>query len=264
MISLDNALWLVGIAAEATVVGLLAYRRAWRLLPVFLVLCIWDLFCDAGNYILLHHSSANVYLTAYLIETAVGSVLELCVLVELTWSVLRPIRGSLPQKTLLVIGCAIIAISAAIWPTSGVHWQAQMSLEANLLAQLQQTVSIVRVLFFIALAGCSQLLSIGWRDRELQVATGLGFYSLVSLGAAMLRTHQTSLAQYSHLNQIVVASYIISLLYWVFAFAQKEAARREFTPKMEQFLLGLAGNARAARLAMASSSGDDQQSGRNS
>lgn len=127
-----------------------------------------------------------------------------------------------------------------------------MSQEANLLAQLQQTVSIVRILFFLTLAGCSQLLSIGWRDRELQVATGLGIYSLVSIGAAMLRTHQTSLSQYGRLNQIVVASYVLSLLYWVFSFAQREAERREFTPQMQDFLLALAGNARAARLEMAS------------
>ena len=45
------------------------------------------------------------------------------------------------------------------------------------MSQLQHTVSILRILFFLVLAGGSQLLSIGWRDRELQVATGLGFYS---------------------------------------------------------------------------------------
>ncbi|MDR5728885.1 MAG: hypothetical protein RB191_15810 [Terriglobia bacterium] len=127
---------------------------------------------------------------------------------------------------------------------------------------MQQTTSILRILFFLVLAGLSQLLSIGWRDRELQVATGLGFYSLVSVAVEMAHSHQTMGAQYRLLNQIVVASYVLSLLYWAFSFAQKEAERREFTPKMEQFLLALAGNARAIRLSMASSTADETRDDR--
>jgi hypothetical protein len=119
--------------------------------------------------------------------------------------------------------------------------------------RLQQTVSILRVLFFLILAGCSQWLALSWRDRELQVATGLGLYSLVSLGVTMLQTHQTKSVQYMHLNQIVVASFLCSLIYWVFSFAQKQAERREFTPQMQNMLLAVAGVARADRAALAES-----------
>ena len=67
----------------------------------------------------------------------------------------------------------------------------------------------MRILFFLAIAGCSQLLSIGWRDRELQIATGLGFFSIVSLTVAMLHTSQAPefAAQYHHLEQLLSASY---------------------------------------------------------
>ena len=59
--------------------------------------------------------------------------------------------------------------------------------------------------------------------------------------------------QYRYLNQLVVASYVCSLLYWVFAFATKEAERREFTPQMQGFLLAVAGTARTTRIALADS-----------
>ena len=107
---------------------------------------------------------------------------------------------------------------------------------------------------FLILAGSSQVLSIGWRDRELQVATGMGFYSLVSFGAILVHTHQTSFPQYRALNEIVVASYLCSLLYWVYSFAQQEAERREFTPQMQNFLLAAAGVAREQRLALVQAS----------
>jgi len=95
------------------------------------------------------------------------------------------------------------------------------------------------------------LLSIGWRDRELQVATGLGFYSIVSMAVTVLQSHQGMGQQYVHLNQFVSASYVLSLAYWAFSFATKEAERREFTPQMQSFLLAMAGTARTTRIALA-------------
>ncbi len=254
MMSLDSVLWLTGIITEAVVLALLAHRRAWKVLPVFSLYCTWDLASNVGFYTSLHffHSGYNV--STYLAITALDFVWQFGVLVELTWSVLRPIRGSLPRRTPAIVSFLIVAIGAAIWPLSGIHRLANLSTEGYLLAHLQQTISILRIFFFLALAACSQLLSIGWRDRELQVATGLGFYSLVSLGAAMLRTHETSVLEYRHLNQFVVASYLCSLLYWVYSFAQQEAERREFTPQMQSFLLAAAGVAREQRLALVQAS----------
>lgn len=56
------------------------------------------------------------------------------------------------------------------------------------------------------------------------------------------------------LNQLLIASYICALIYWVYCFAQKEAERREFTPQMQNMLLAVAGVARAERSALANTS----------
>ena len=256
--SLDNALWLLGIATEAAVLGLLWYRCVWRKLPVFCAYCAWDILASSGSYAIFHYFPAH-YFEAYLAETVVDSVLQLGVLVELAWSVLRPFRASLPRNALWVVGGLVLALGAAIWPFALIPGFNAWPPEWHVLMRLQQTTSILRILFFLALAGCSQLLSIGWRDRELQVATGLGFYSLVSLALAMVQQHLTLGSQYTHLNQMGVASYICSLLYWVFSFAQKEAERREFSPQMQGFLRAVAGTARATRVAMTDSSVTEAQ-----
>lgn len=253
--SLDNALWIAGIVAEAAVVGLLFYRRVWRLLPVFCVYCAWALLSDAGNY-LIHSLYLSSYLTAYLAETVVDSTLEFGVLVELAWSVLRPLRASLPRSALVMVGISIAAVGAAIWPFSSAHAFASMSSEWQDFARVQQTASIMRILFFLVLAGCSQMLSIGWRDRELQVATGLGIYSFVSLSVEILHTHGAMLHHYHLLNQVVAVSYLCSLLYWVVSFMQQEAVRREFTPRMQSVLLSVAGAARGSRISLQASAPD--------
>lgn len=255
--SLDNALWFVSFVAEAAMVALLLYRRVWRTLPVFCLFCAWEVLSDAGLYTIAHHFRP-IYPTTYLVSAALDSALQFCVLVELVWSVLRPIRASLPRGVLFAIAVLILAVGAAIWPFSGLPGLASQPMAWRNIVHLQQTASILRILFFLVMAGCSQLLSIGWRDRELQVVTGLGVYSFVSLGVAMLRMQPALWLQYHLLDQVVVASYFLSLTYWVFSFATKEAERREFTPQMQNFLLAVAGAARSTRMSLTDS--DDVKS----
>jgi hypothetical protein len=249
--SFENAIWLLDFLTEATLIGLLFYRHVWRTLPVFCSYVVWDLMSNAGAYV-ISVRDPTAYFYFYFAQTVLDSVLLFCVLVELAWSVLRPVRASLPRSALVVVGALILIAGAAIWPFGALHGLAHAtSKQGILLTQLQQTVSILRVFFFLLLAAGSQLLSISWRDRELQVATGLGLYSLVGLSAAMLHLHQTTATQYEHLGEIVAASYICCLAYWVVCFAQKEAERREFTPQMQSFLLAMAGAARSTRIALA-------------
>jgi hypothetical protein len=249
MMSLDNAFWLVGVLVEAAVVGLLVYRRIWRTLPVFCFYCAWDLFSSISAYAVLRFFPSH-YLSAYLAETVVDSALEFLVLVELAWSILRPYRASLPRGASVVVAGLVGVLGAAVWPFAVIPGFGNLPPQWHLLMHMQQTASILRVLLFLVLAGSSQLLAIGWRNRELQVITGLGFYSLVSLVVATMHTHQTKGTDYNRMVQIVVVSYLCSLVYWVFCFSQKEAERQAFSPQMQRALLAVAGGARSARVAL--------------
>lgn len=203
--SLDNALWLAGILTEAVVIGLLCYRRIWRTLPVFLLYCVWDILSNLGAFAVDRFDPSRYFQTQFA-ETVIDSTLLFCVLVELVWSVLRPLRASLSRKALIVVAALILIAGAVIWPFAAVPGLAHITTNAGLLfAQLQQTVSILRILFFLLMAAGSQWLSIGWRDRELQVATGLGFYSIVSVAVVLLEAHGTTETQIYHLNQLAIA-----------------------------------------------------------
>lgn len=247
--SIDSILWLAGTAGEAVVLGLLLYRRIWRNFPLFFVYSIWTLAANAVVYILFRFNFSG-YAGAYLVLMLGDSILLFCVLVEIGWSILRPLRPSLSRRTPFIIGAVILALGVAIWPFATVT--APHGTASNLvsLMHLQQTFYVLRVLVFLALAAFSQFLSIGWRDRELQIVTGLGITSLVSLAVAMLHAYPSMRAQYSRLNELVIASYLCSLLYWTVSFCQKEEERREFTPQMQSLLLAMAGAARTTRIAL--------------
>ena len=244
---LDNAFLFAAMAAEVAVVGLLLYKRALRTFPVFFIYVAWEFTGDVvGSYVMQRYSSHS-YLISFLVMQILDSILQFAVLIELGWSILRPLRSRLSSRGLILVVLLIVALGAVIWPFASIHGVARLSTAWRNIIHLQQTTSILRVLFFVLLAGCSQLLSIGWRDRELQIATGLGFFSLVSLVVDILHQHQGR-STYGVLNQLATVSYICSLFYWIFCFTQKEAAPREFTPQMENFLLAVAGTARASRI----------------
>jgi hypothetical protein len=252
-VSLNDILWTVGVVAEVTVISLLIYRRLWRSLPFFFVYNLWTLVGSLVGYVVMNRYP-SAYLNTYLAEIPLDSALVFCVLVELSWSIVRPFRASLPRHTAWVLGILIAVGAAAIWPFSDSSSFVHYAFQWHVLVRLQQTVSILRVLFFLLLVASSQLLSIGWRDRELQVATGLGFYSIVGLATTVLQTHQAAGELYRRLDQILVASFVCSSLYWVVCFAQKEAERREFSPQMQSMLLAVAGAARSTRIALHESS----------
>jgi hypothetical protein len=251
--AIDTAIFLGCLVAEVITVALLFYRRSFRSLPVFFLFLIWTIVSDITMMILertFATQDRQLYMRIYMVEISLDFCVQFAVLVELAWSVLRPIRTALPRRTILVIVAFFLLVGAAVWPIAGKLALPGETHQWHNLLQLEQAFSILRVLFVVILAGFSQLLAIGWRDRELQIATGLGFYSLMSLGAAILHTHHLSVEMYHRASIIASASYFCSVVYWIFSFAQQEAPRQEFTPRMESFLLAVSGAARSNRMTL--------------
>ncbi|MGC1420989.1 MAG: hypothetical protein WA354_03775 [Terracidiphilus sp.] len=253
--TLDSTLFAAGYVVEAAILILLLYKRVYKDFPVFCAYVACGMLSDTTQYFLVRRYP-NSDLRIYLITTIIDSLFQFCVLVEVSMSVLRPVRSSLPRGAIFAVGLIIALACAIIWPFAKTPGLDQLTLDSRLIVHFQLTFSVIRILFFLAIAGCSQLLSIGWRDRELQIATGLGFFSIVSLTVSMLHTSRVPefATQYHHLEQLLSASYLCSIIYWIMSFAQKVPERREFTPQMQNFLLAMAGTARSTRIALANSS----------
>jgi hypothetical protein len=231
-----NLLAVLGIVAEAAFIVVLVWRRAYRSLPVFFAYIVWGLAGDSTVLImrtLMHYQS----LTPFVIETYIDSLFQYLVLIELAWSILRPMQRLLPKGFLLSISLIIVAGAVLAWPLTGIKETLEVPRQLLIAFHVQRSFAVLRILFFIVLACCSQFLRIGWRDREFQVATGLGFYSLVSFAGTIVHSHQTYGEQYFYVDAAIAFSYFLSLGYWIYSFAQPEAARREMTPEMQNFLL---------------------------
>jgi len=250
-VNLPTILASVSIVGEVAVLGLLLRRKAWSNLPIFVAYIAWTLLSDLISFYLQHIRvvPGDVYFRFYVVETAIDSVFLFTVLVELGWSVLRPVRASLPRSSLYILAFLIAVAGMIVWPLVSKVVPATLGPDSVILFHLTETSAILRVGCFLVLASFSQLLSIGWRDRELQIATGFGFYSIISLIVAVLHSHAMSVEQYYRLDMVGVVGYYGTLAYWVLSFSTKEQERKDFTPQMRQLLLSMSGGGRASRIA---------------
>jgi hypothetical protein len=251
-----------GMVAEVALILVLTRGRVFRTFPAFYLFLCWSLFSDALLYYVRVHASDDNFFKIYRVQLVVDSLMIFALLVEVAWSVLRPIRNSLPKYTWVGIAVLVAVGGLILWPIAGFVAPNDLSPLGMSLFKLQQTPAILRAVFFLALAASSQLLSIGLRDRELQIATGLGFFSIVSLAVTILHTYQPVGLEYHWLDRAVSFSYIVALGYWVFSFATVPVERREFTPQMQGMLLAVAGSARATRVAMKDSTSSKTGNGR--
>lgn len=261
--TLDAALFDVGLLAEAAALVLLLYRRVYQTLPLFFSYIAWSLVNDISSYFLVARFPSH-QLQIFLISSIIDSIFMFCVLIEVSMSVLKPARSLLPRWVLLGVMAVLALASTGVWMLLKFPGFDKLAGSFQVIVHLQLTSSIIRIVFFLLLAGFSQLLSIGWRDRELQIATGFGFYALISLSVSLFHLNQGAGnpaldAQYHLLDQLVSVSYVCSIGYWIVSFAQKVPERREFTPQMQSFLVALAGNARASRIAMTVDSKSDRR-----
>jgi len=233
---LEKALVIAGIAAEVAFLGLLTRKRFYRYMPFFFGYMCFGIGNDLAMF-LIQRRYASHFLQAFIVQMCIDSVLQYGILVELAWCVLRPARETLPRGTVVGLSLLILVAGAICWPFCG---RPNFPPPWHFLTSVQESASILRILFCVVLVAGSHLLALGWRDRELQVATGLGCYSLVSFAAVIVHSHQRGGMSYHWVDVVVSLSYISSLLYWVVCFVRAEAPRREFTPQMRGVLMAMA------------------------
>ena len=237
------------MVAEAVFVLLLAQRQVFRVLPAFFLFACWNL---ASEFIIngLEHLYPTAAFRIYEVSMVIDSAMIFAVLVELAWSVLKPVRSSLPKNFWIGIAVLIGLAGLLLWPVAGLTVPDNLTSTGGVFFRLQQTFAILRVVVFLGMVAFSQLLAIGWRNRELQIAAGLGFYSILSLAISIVHTHQAVGSQYHWLDVLGVVGYLSAVTYWVLAFATKEVERQEFSPQMTNFLLILGGTAKTSRVAL--------------
>ena len=197
---------------------MLVRQRIYRTLPVFTLYMGWNVCIDLAGGIVLFLGPQK-YLLFYLIQLTIDAIYQFRILTELARSVRRHNRARSPGPVLLALLFPIAA--AIIWQSAAWTEPPYCTIMGRILVHMLQAYSILRAGFVLALVLWSALLGLRWPGRELCIITGFGFYSIVALTVSILHTHQTVGPMYHLLDLAVNASYICSLLYWIYSFAPR-------------------------------------------
>jgi len=239
------------------VVILLLHKRIYREFPLFFSYQVWVSVVALGATFGASRLPSELYVRLFLVLSVLDAIFMSSILAEMSISVLQPVRAMLPKQTILGVLTMIGTAALVIWPLTSPPGIANLSNTSQYIIHLDLTTSMLRILFLICLTALSHFLSIGWRDRVVQISTGFGFFSFISLCVTFLHINQgvgdTSLNRLYHvLDQITVCAYISSMLYWLVCFAHDVPNRQEFTPQMQAMIGSVVENARSIRLAMGS------------
>jgi hypothetical protein len=252
----DNAVWIVGTVGYVILLGVFIWRGRFRSFPVFTAYVVFGILTTP--LLVLSQGSKSLYFTAYYAMLIPGALLELGVLLEIGANVVRPVRRSLPAGVLWLLGALILSGGLAGLGLALYARPRTLDLLFSSFLRVSFGIAVLRLLIFAAIAGFAQLLGIGWRNYVLQLATGLAFYGTVSIGVELYFVNFGVTPIYGFLSQLNNVSYLATQVYWIWSFSRQEAARKEFSPQMANFLVSLSGNVKVIREGLHSQGGRQQ------
>ena len=102
---------------------------------------------------------------------------------------------------------------------------------------LDLTVSLLRMLIFVATAAFAQLLGIGWKNKVLQLATALSFFSAVGLIVSLVERYSGGSRSWS----LFSVAFILNSVFWSGYLQLKRYAGANSVHKWNSFWLHLLG-----------------------
>lgn len=251
--SIDGLLWGISLAGQLLLFAVLLKQRLYRTFPLFCAYIAYACLSDIGVFILFGRASQMLAFRAYLVNDVTEFLLQIGILLEVGRNVLNPVKRSLPRASLYLFG-AMLATAAVMALLFSRHSQpAALDRWAQYFVHISFAMAILRVAIFSVIAGFSQMLGIGWKNHVLQIATGFLGYSIVILLVEFLHRFTGVGDQFLyHLHdQFRIIAWCMVLGYWSYAFSRAEVARKEFSPKMAEFLVSISQASRADRTASA-------------
>lgn len=213
---IDHIIILVGLQVEAVLLVLLATKRIFRTMPVFTAYIGCGLAIDLIGLAIASYTP-KWYIHFCIVNAVFDAGFFVLVLRELGRCVLSHNRATpmpRPIVYLLFAAIALVICSLGRWslfPHLSPIWQ--------LLEHAFQGAAIIQSTAFLTFAFWTSLKGLQWPEREFQVATGLGLYSVVALAVAVVHTHLAPATQYHWVDLLGPVSYLGILVYWTAYFA---------------------------------------------
>lgn len=237
MSALALALWAVGFLQSCVLLAILLSRGRSRGFPVFTAYTGYQIIYSIVLYVVFRYGSVDLYTKVYWFADPLDSILQICVIVEMTRIVLRPTGTwvlNAKRQFLLAggLGLAFAAVTSLLLPLPFANRLATLEMRSDLFISL-----VVCSLVFVVTMTSSRL-GLSWRNHVMALGQGWAVWALFSICADTLHAYFI----YQHFEAIEhtrAAATVLLNAYWMIQFWRNEPARKPLPPEFQKYLQDL-------------------------
>src|ERR1700751_4755132 len=179
------ALWFAHPALEASLVGIMLWRKIHRTFPIFFGYIVFQILVFAITFPLQSPRFYVIFFHLYWATTAVSVVLGFKVIHEVFLDVFRPYHTLRDLGSVLFkwAGLVMLMVAGAVAASVWAHGQEPL---VSAILTLQRSVRVVQCGLVLFLLVFSRYLGTSWRQKSFGIALGFGVFGMVELSLVAL------------------------------------------------------------------------------
>jgi hypothetical protein len=211
-LDLDFLLVAAGILSQVALVALLNVKRVSCRFRIFRTYLIFESLYGI-IYLTIPANLGDVRISVWMAATVIDMLFYLAVLVELSRNTVRHNSISPPSRWLIFL--LNLGIALAIWPAVQFRMVLNFPSLWHFSLHVLQFTTLLESAAFGTLVAWSGFSKLRWPDHEFRIVTGIGAWTIVSLGALMLHNDGFNGRANHWVDLFSPAAVLIVTLWWI-------------------------------------------------
>src|SRR5437016_5142168 len=219
-----NALWFAHPTLQASLVGIMLWRKLHRTFPIFFAYVVFQIVVFAITFPLQSPRFYAIFFYLYWATTAVSVVLGFRVIHEVFLDVFRPYHTLRDLGSVLFKWAGLVMLMVAAVVAASTASGTEDPLQTGIMT-LQRSVRVVQCGLILFLLVFSRYLGTNWRQKSFGIALGFGAFASVELSLIAINASTGNVFNQVLSSWINTIAYNITIFIWVGYMLVKSPAR---------------------------------------
>src|ERR1700751_4915630 len=218
------ALWFAHPALEASLVGIMLWRKIHRTFPIFFGYIVFQILVFAITFPLQSPRFYVIFFYVYWATTAVSVILGFRVIHEVFLDVFRPYHTLRDLGSVLFKWAGLVMLMVAGVVAASTASGTEDPLTTGIMT-LQRSVRVVQCGLILFLLVFSRYLGTNWRQKSFGIALGFGAFASVELSLIAINASTGNVFNQMLSSFINMIAYNLTIFIWIGYMAVKSPAR---------------------------------------
>jgi hypothetical protein len=219
-----NALWFAHPALQASLVGIMLWRKLHRTFPVFFGYIAFQISVFAVTFPLHGIRFYTAFFYVYWATTAISVILGFRVIHEVFLDVFRPYHALRDLGSVLFKWAGLVMLMVAAVVAASTASGNGNPLEVGIMT-LERSVRVIQCGLVLFLLVFSRYLGTNWRQKSFGIALGFGAFASIELSLVALNASTDNIFKQSLVSFINMTAYNLTIFIWMGYMLVKSPAR---------------------------------------